>query len=197
MLRESKVERKTQETEVSLWLRVDGTGIQDIQTSIPFMDHMLSQFAKHSLFDLTIKSKGDLAVDFHHTVEDIGICFGKALEGALGNKVGIKRYGHSFIPMDEALVLVAVDLSGRPYFNFKSEVNFSGDISNIPADLLKEFFRAFSNNGRFNIHINIISGENLHHIWEAVFKAASVAIKIACSIDKKIKGIPSTKGTLI
>jgi len=194
MVRESKIERKTQETEVFLLLRIDGTGVHDIQTPIPFLDHMLSQFAKHSLFDLTIKSRGDL---FHHIVEDIGICFGKALEKALGDKAGIKRYGHSFIPMDEALVSVAIDLSGRPYFSFKSRVPFLGDINNLPADLLKEFFRAFSNNGKFNIHIDIICGENLHHIWEAVFKAVAVAIKVACSIEERVRGIPSTKGTLI
>ena len=196
MPRQARVERKTKETDIVLHLNIDGTGAAKIETGIPFFGHMLEAWARHGLVDLTVDAHGDLEVDLHHTVEDVGIVLGQALRQALGDKRGIVRYGTSYIPMDEALVSSSVDLSGRPFLVFSVPVARSR-VSNFDLDLLQEFFRAFAFNAELNLHVNMHYGENLHHIAEAVFKAVGRAVAQATRLDPRIAGVvPSTKGSL-
>jgi imidazoleglycerol-phosphate dehydratase len=194
--RQARVERKTRETDIVLQLNIDGTGASKIQTGIPFFGHMLEAFSKHGLMDLTVDASGDLEVDLHHTVEDVGIVLGKALREALGDRTGIVRYGTASIPMDETLVSAAVDISGRPFIVFNVPLRRTR-IANMDLDLLQDFFRAFAFNAELNLHVNMHYGDNLHHIAEAVFKAVARAVAQATRLDPRIAGVvPSTKGSL-
>ena len=195
MERKATVNRKTGETDINATLVSDGTGTYDISTGIGFFDHMLSGFAKHGLFDLNLKAEGDLNVDSHHTVEDVGIVIGNAIREALGDKKGIKRYGSCLLPMDESLVLCAIDLSGRPYFVY--DVNTTVDkLGEMDVETAKEFFYAISYSAGMNLHIRMLSGDNNHHILEAMFKAFAKALDMATQIDERIQGVLSTKGTI-
>ncbi|MBF0281537.1 MAG: imidazoleglycerol-phosphate dehydratase HisB [Zetaproteobacteria bacterium] len=196
MSRMATIKRATKETAIELSLNLDGDGKSDIQTSIPFLDHMLDQIVRHGLIDLTIRANGDRDIDDHHTVEDIGICFGEALYQAVGNKVGIVRYGHAYVPLDEALSRVVLDLSGRPGLEY--HVSFPKEkVGNFDIDLFKEFFQAVSNHGRMTLHIDTLRGDNNHHIIETIFKALGRALRLAISQDPRSEGvIPSTKGSL-
>jgi imidazoleglycerol-phosphate dehydratase len=196
MARKSKIKRKTQETDIILDLNLDGKGNYDISTSIPFLDHMLSLFAKHGLFDLKIKAKGDVAVDYHHTVEDVGICLGEALNKALGDKKGIRRYGSIAVPMDEALSSVSLDISDRPYLVYKVNFPKRARIKNFDPDLIEDFLQAFVNRSGITLHINVLYGRNIHHMIEAIFKALGRALSDAVRLDPRIKGVMSTKGRL-
>ena len=193
--RQARIERSTKETQIVLHLGLDGTGASKIDTGIPFFSHMLDAWARHGLLDLTVDAKGDLDVDLHHTVEDVGICLGKAFKEALGDKKGIVRYGASFLPMDEALLHAAVDISGRPYLVFNVPVERTR-IANFDLDLLKDFFRAFAFNAEITLHVTMHYGENLHHIAEAVFKAVGRALAEATRLNPRVAGVPSTKGSL-
>ena len=194
--RSAREERRTQETDVVVQLNVDGTGASKVETTIPFFDHMLSAWAKHGLMDLTVGAHGDTEIDLHHTVEDVGIVLGKALRTALGDKRGLVRYGSAFVPMDEALVFSALDLSGRSFLVFDVPLH-RARVANFDLDLLKEFFRAFAFNAEITLHVRLHYGENLHHIAEAVFKAVARALAQATRLDPRIEGIlPSTKGAL-
>ena len=191
----ARVERNTKETQISLQLGLDGAGTASVSTGIPFFDHMLEAWAKHGLMDLSVAAKGDLEVDHHHTVEDVGICLGKAFKDALGDKAGIVRYGSSYLPMDEALLHAAVDISGRPYLVFNVPLARTR-IANMDLDLLKDFFRAFAFSAEVTLHVNMHYGENLHHIAEATFKAVARALAEATRLNPRIAGVLSTKGTL-
>jgi imidazoleglycerol-phosphate dehydratase len=193
--RQARVERSTKETQIVLQLNLDGAGASKIETGIPFFTHMLEAWAKHGLMDLHVDAKGDLEVDLHHTVEDVGICLGKAFREALGDKRGIARYGASFLPMDEALLHAAVDISGRPYLVFNVPVERTR-VANFDLDLLKDFFRAFAFNAEITLHVTMHYGENLHHIAEAVFKAVGRALAEATRFNPRVGGVPSTKGRL-
>ena len=195
--RQARLERKTQETEVALQLDVDGTGASQVETTIPFFDHMLAAWSKHGLMDLSVKAQGDTAVDLHHTVEDVGIVLGKAFREAIADKRGIVRYGTAFVPMDETLVAASVDISGRPFLVFNVPAVRRSRISNFDLDLLEEFFRAFAFNAEMTLHVNLHYGRNLHHIAEAVFKAVGRALADATRINPRAEGLlPSTKGSL-
>ncbi len=195
MSRTASVNRQTSETSVNLRLEIDGTGQSDVKTGIGFFDHMLILLSKHSLFDLHIDAQGDLEVDQHHTVEDVGICFGKALGEALGDKNGIKRYGDVTLPMEESLVTVAVDLSGRIAFVFK--VDFPTEkIGNFDSQLVEVFWEAVANNALINLHLLLHHGRNSHHIAEGVFKGTARALREAVAVDPRQQGVPSSKGTL-
>lgn len=196
MARISQVKRKTNETDITVKLDLDGSGKADIKTGIGFFDHMLEQLAKHSLTDITIKTKGDLHIDAHHTVEDTGLALGQALAEAAGDKKGIRRYGHAYVPMDEALARAALDFSGRPYlvFNLDFTREFLGEMD---TELFDEFFRAFSQKAGLTLHIGVLHGANNHHMIEAVFKAVAKAMRMALEIDPRAADkVPSTKGTL-
>lgn len=193
--RYAQVHRKTNETDISLTLTLDGNGKQDIATGIGFFDHMLSGFTRHGFFDLDLKVAGDLEVDCHHTIEDTGIVLGNAIREALGDKKGIKRFGSMILPMDEALVLCAIDLSGRPYFAFDAE--FTTDrVGDMDTEMVREFFYAVSYSAGMNLHMKVLSGTNNHHIIEALFKAFGKALDDASSYDPRITDILSTKGSL-
>lgn len=196
MIRQSTVKRKTNETDIEISINLDGTGQSQLETGIPFFEHMLEQVARHGLIDLVIKAKGDLEIDAHHTVEDIGITLGQALEEALGNKSGITRYGHAYVPLDESLSRVVLDLSGRPGLVY--DVNFpSASVGQFEVELFQEFFQGFVNHAKVTLHIDNIRGTNNHHIIETVFKAFGRALRMACSNDSGMQGItPSTKGCL-
>ncbi len=195
MSRTAELSRKTAETDIILKLNLDGEGNFAIDTGIGFLDHMLTLFSKHGLIDLEIKARGDLQVDAHHTVEDIGIVLGQALKQALGDKNSIKRYGTSHVPMDEALAMVCVDLGGRPYL--VCNVEYTNErVGDMETELVEEFFRAVSVNAAMDIHINVLYGSNNHHIVEAVFKAFGRALDQAIRSDSRIKGVMSTKGSL-
>jgi imidazoleglycerol-phosphate dehydratase len=194
--RQARVERKTKETEIALQLNLDGTGAAKVQTPIPFFSHMLEAWAKHGLVDLAVEASGDVEVDIHHTVEDVGIVLGQAFGQALGDKKGIVRYGTAFVPMDEALVQASVDISGRPFLVFAVPVARTR-VSNFDLDMLQEFFRAFAFNAEVTLHVTMHYGHNLHHIAEAVFKSVGRALAQASRLDPRIAGIlPSTKGAL-
>ena len=195
MKRTSKIERETKETKISLQINLDGTGKRKIETKIGFFDHMLDLLSKHGLFDLNIKALGDLNVDGHHTVEDVGIVLGKAIKEALGDKKSINRYGHSYVPMDESLALCVVDLGGRPCLVLKAEYN-SSKVGEMDVELIEEFFRAVSINAEMNIHIKVLYGSNNHHIIEAMFKAFAKALSEASRVNERIIGVMSTKGVL-
>jgi len=193
-MRTAKVDRKTKETDIKIMLNLDGEGKYTIDTSIPFIDHMLSLMCKHGLFDMKIKAKGDTDVDYHHTVEDIGIVLGKAVKQALGNMKGISRYGRASVPMDEALASVGLDISGRPYLVYKIEFPKRSKIRNFDPDLIEDFLQAFVSNSSITLHVESPYGRNTHHIIEAIFKALGRALRQAVSIDPRVKDIPSTKG---
>lgn len=195
MTRAACIHRKTAETEVELKLSLDGIGESQVATGVGFLDHMLTLFAKHGAFDLTLKAVGDLDVDQHHTVEDVGICLGQAFREALGEKAGIRRYGHFALPMEETLCTVAVDLGGRAYFVFQADFP-TQKIGDFDSELIADFWHAFANNALCNLHINIAYGRNSHHIAEAMFKATARALRNASEHDPRQKGVPSTKGTL-
>jgi imidazoleglycerol-phosphate dehydratase len=193
--RSATITRLTQETDVRVVLDLDGNGVGTVHTGVPFLDHMLMLFAKHGLFGLEVACKGDLHIDAHHSVEDIGICLGTAFDKALGDKAGIVRFAHSYFPMDETLARVAVDLSGRPYLVYKVKVGRER-IGTLDSELVEEFWKAFVTHARVNVHIELLYGRNTHHIFEAVFKAAARALSLATRIDPRMQGIPSTKGVL-
>jgi imidazoleglycerol-phosphate dehydratase len=190
----SKIHRQTRETEVNLELKLDGRGQAKIDTGIPFLDHMLQLFAAHGYFDLTVKAVGDLEVDQHHTVEDIGICLGQALRQAVQQRPAVRRYGQARVPMDEALAQVTVDLSNRPYLHHEVQMPPGG--AGLDPQLLKEFWRAVALHGGLTLHITVPYGENTHHILEAVFKAAGRALDAATQPEPRAQGVPSTKGVL-
>jgi imidazoleglycerol-phosphate dehydratase len=194
-MRSAEVNRKTKETEISVKLDLDGTGISDITTGIGFFDHMLEGFSKHGFFDLLVTVNGDLSVDGHHSVEDTGIVLGTAIKEALGNKKGIKRFGYFILPMDDALALCAIDLGGRPYFNFEAEFTDS-KIGELDTQLIREFFYAVSYTAGMNLHIKLLNGMNDHHKAEAIFKAFGKALDEACGFDARVTDVLSTKGTL-
>lgn len=195
MERKANIERSTKETAIRLSLNLDGHGEYAIETGIGFFDHMLSHLAKHSLMDLTVKAQGDLEVDGHHTVEDVGIVLGTAIREAIGDRSGITRYGSETVPMDEALVLVAIDLGGRPYLGFDADLG-PGKLGEFDIELAKEFFRALAVQAGMNIHIRLLAGENSHHCLEAIFKAFGRSLRRAIAIDARVQGVPSTKGIL-
>jgi imidazoleglycerol-phosphate dehydratase len=195
MERKSEVTRETKETGIRLELNIDGSGKNEILTGIPFFDHMLTLFAVHGFFDLFIKASGDIEVDFHHTVEDIGLVLGDAFDNALADRKGIKRFGHAVTPMDDALSSVAVDLSKRPFLVYNIPEG-TASRGNDFISLAKEFFRAFAIRGGMNLHVNVFYGGNEHHILESIFKAAGRALDQATSFDKRLTGVRSSKGTL-
>lgn len=196
MSRAATITRTTSETDITLSLDLDGSGTADIATGIGFLDHMLTALAKHGMFDLTVRAKGDLHIDFHHTTEDVGIVLGQAFAKALGDKRGIRRFGHGVVPMDEALVDAAVDISGRPYLAWN--VSFQRPkIGEMDTELFEEFFRALAFNALVTLHVTMRAGVNAHHVAEAAFKATARALRAACEIDPRAAGaIPSTKGSL-
>jgi len=193
--RSASVRRKTNETDVALEICLDGDGRYAVDTGLPFLNHMLELFSKHALIDLDLKAKGDVDVDYHHTVEDVGLAFGTALDRALGNRDGIARYGWSIVPMDECLSHAAVDLGGRPFLVLKLACR-KKKILEFDLELIHEFFRAFVTQGRMNLHVSQLYGKEAHHAYESVFKAAARAMRTAVALDPRIKGPPSTKGTL-
>lgn len=195
MNRIAKCERKTKETNISLTLNLDGTGNNKIHTGIGFFDHMLDGFARHGLFDLNVSVSGDLDVDYHHTIEDTGIVLGTAIREALGDKAGIKRYGHMILPMDETLALCAVDLSGRPYLNFDAEFTVPR-LGEMDTEMVKEFFYAVSYSAAMNLHLKILDGGNNHHMAEALFKSFGKALDMAVMEEPRITGAWTTKGSL-
>jgi imidazoleglycerol-phosphate dehydratase len=195
MSRKASIERVTKETQIRLSLDLDGKGISKICTSVPFLDHMLDLFTRHGFFNMEVEAKGDIDIDFHHTVEDIGIVIGQAFREALGDKRGIRRYGQASVPMDETLASVAIDLSGRPYLVYNVKVP-KIKIGEFDVELVREFFQAFVNNCGVNLHVNVMYGDNVHHILEACFKAAARALDQATQMDPRIEGVLSTKGKL-
>ena len=195
-MRKAMLKRKTKETNISIDLNLDGRGSYSINTSIPFLDHMLSLMCKHGLFDIKLKAKGDIDIDDHHTVEDIGIVIGKALKQAVGDMKGIARYGQASVPMDEALASVSLDISGRPYFVYKVEFPKKSKLKDFDPDLIEDFLQAFVSSSSITLHINALYGRNIHHIIEAVFKGLGMALREAVSVNRKIKSIPTTKGLI-
>ena len=193
--RTATISRTTNETNITLSLNLDGSGQGNVNTGVQFLDHMLLLFAKHGLFDLDVSCQGDLGVDAHHSVEDIGICLGLAFEKALGDKAGLVRFAHSYFPMDETLVRAVADLSGRPYlvYNVKAERDRVGKLD---SELIEEFWKAVVSHGRMNLHIEMLYGRNMHHIFEAVFKATARALCLATRVDDRVQGVPSTKGVI-
>jgi imidazoleglycerol-phosphate dehydratase len=193
--RKAVVKRTTRETEIELSLNLDGEGRSTVRTGIGFLDHMLTAFATHGVFDLDVTCQGDLHVDAHHSVEDIGIALGQALKEALGDKAGITRFGHAYCPLDEALSRCVIDLSGRPWLVF--DVTFQAPrVGDLPTELFEDFFWALADHGRLNLHLDLIRGRNAHHIAETLFKASSRALSTAVALDPRRKGVPSTKGSL-
>jgi imidazoleglycerol-phosphate dehydratase len=193
--RRAEIKRATAETEIALSLDLDGSGRADVVTGVGFLDHMLTLFARHGIFDLTVRCQGDLHVDQHHTVEDVGICLGQAVAEAVGDKRGIVRYGTFTVPMDESLVMASLDLSGRAYLVCDLDLR-NRRIGDFDAELVPEFFRAVSGNARMNLHVHQFYGDNAHHIAEAAFKAFARALDAATRLDERVSGVPSTKGTL-
>ena len=195
MARTSHVKRSTSETQIEVRLNLDGTGIQDIQTPVPFLDHMLAQLARHGYFDLTVKAKGDTHIDSHHTLEDVGIAVGQAFKEALGDKKGIRRFAEANVPLNEALAQCIIDISGRAFFVFNLELP-KAKLGEFDVELVPEFFQAFSANSGMTLHFNSPYWNNLHHITEALFKAFARALDSACTLDSRSGDVPSTKGTL-
>lgn len=195
MSRKASIERNTKETEIKLNLNLDGTGYSDVETGVGFFNHMLDGFTRHGLFDLSVRVHGDLEVDDHHTIEDTGIVLGSAIKETVGDKKGIRRYGSCILPMDEALVLCAVDLSGRPYFSWDAEFT-SEKIGDMSTEMIKEFFYAISYTSGMNLHIKVLTGGNSHHVAEAMFKSFAKALDQAVSFDPRITDVLSTKGSL-
>jgi imidazoleglycerol-phosphate dehydratase len=195
MKRKADLERKTKETQIAAALNLDGSGEYEIRTDVGFLDHMLALFAAHGLFDLNVSAQGDIEVDYHHTVEDVGLVIGSLINKALGTRKGIVRYGQSAVPMDDALAEVVIDLSNRPYLVFRQPAEMPRQ-NVFDASLAKEFFRAVAQKSGMNLHITIVYGENWHHMIEAVFKAFARALRQAVAMDGRRKGVPSTKGSL-
>lgn len=195
MVRKGEINRKTKETRITLRLDLDGSGKYSISTGIPFFDHMLSLLAMHGFFDLRIEAEGDIEVDFHHTVEDVGICLGDGFRKAVGDGEGLRRYGMAIIPMDETLVSVALDLSMRPYLVYNPSLK-KRRVGLFDLDLIEEFYRAFINHGGITLHINTLYGKNSHHIIEAIFKGVGRALDMASLLDQRVSGVMSTKGML-
>jgi imidazoleglycerol-phosphate dehydratase len=195
MPRTATIDRSTRETQIHLELNLDGTGIVNLSTGVGFFDHMLELLARHGCLDLTVQAKGDLHVDAHHTVEDVGICLGQAIRNALGDKEGIRRYGHFTLPMEETLCSAAIDLSGRYFLVFNAPMP-SPKIGDFDSELVEDFWQAVAANALCNLHVNVHYGRNTHHISEAIFKCAARALRMAVEMDPRQKGIPSTKGTL-
>ncbi|MFC5450908.1 imidazoleglycerol-phosphate dehydratase HisB [Paenibacillus aestuarii] len=193
--RTASIARKTNETDIALSFDVDGTGVSEIQTDVPFLNHMLDLFTKHGQFNLKVDAKGDIEIDDHHTVEDIGICLGQTLREALGDKRGIKRYANVFIPMDEALAQVAIDISNRPHFEYRAQYP-SQNVGSFDTQLVHEFLWKLALEARITLHVIVHYGQNTHHMIEAVFKALGRALDEATSIDPRVQGVPSTKGVL-
>lgn len=195
-MRTFEIKRKTKETDIELSLNLDGRGVSNINSGCGFLDHMLTLFSKHSRFDLNLTCHGDVEVDYHHTVEDIGICLGQAFKSALGDKKGITRYGDTILPMDEALILSAVDVSGRSFLCYNVNIR-AKRVGNFDVELIEEFMIAFTQNAGINLHVNQLAGKNVHHILEGVFKSMARSLKVAVKIDEQTKDeIPSTKGVL-
>jgi len=195
MARTATISRKTKETEISVTLDLDGRGTHEIESGVPFLDHMLTQIARHGFFDLQVSARGDLEIDAHHTVEDLGICLGEAFKQALGDKSGVRRYGRGSMPMHEALAAVVLDFSGRPFLVYNVPLP-KVQIGNFDLELVEEFFTAFCNHAGANVHVNLAYGDNLHHIVEAVFKAFARALDEATQLDPRVEGVLSSKGTL-
>jgi imidazoleglycerol-phosphate dehydratase len=195
MARTAKVSRKTKESDITVELEIDGAGQASIQTGMPFFNHMLDSFSRHGFFDIQIAAKGDLEVDFHHTVEDVGLALGQAFKDALGDKHGIRRFGEASCPLDEALAEVVVDLSGRPYLYYNVKIR-PGRVGDFDTDLPHEFYAGFANQLGMNLHIDVPRGENPHHIIEACFKAFARAMDTATQVDPRVQGVLSTKGSL-
>ena len=193
--RTGTVARKTKETDIQLQLRLDGAGRYEVATGIPFLDHMLELFARHGFFDLTVRARGDLEVDYHHTVEDVGLALGQALRDALGDKSGIRRFGESSVPLDEALVTTVVDLSGRPFLVYDVKIK-QAKIGSFDVELIHDFLLALTNQTGMNLHVRMASGRNPHHIVEATFKSLARALDLATQRDSRISGVLSTKGIL-
>lgn len=194
-IRTAQIQRETSETDIDLTFTVEGSGDSEINTGIGFFDHMLTALTRHGLFDLIVSCKGDLEVDAHHTVEDVGICLGQALSDAIGDKAGITRFGSAYVPMDEALARAVVDLSGRSHLVYNAD--FSEElIGTFPTALGLEFFTALAHNGRLNLHIDLIRGSNAHHGMEAIFKAVARSLRQTVAFDERVRGVPSTKGSL-
>ncbi|MFO7937513.1 MAG: imidazoleglycerol-phosphate dehydratase HisB [Kiritimatiellia bacterium] len=196
MKRKAELERKTRETDIKIKINLDGTGRFEIDTGIGFLDHMLELLAKHSLIDLAVKASGDIHVDYHHTVEDLGLVLGACISKALGDRKGIRRYGFFLMPMDETLCEAVVDLGGRPYIVFQSPMKHMM-VRDFEVKLIEEFFRAFSVEGRMNIHMRQIQGDDVHHVCEAFFKGFARALRAAVETDPRESGVPSSKGTLV
>lgn len=196
MSRSATLERKTSETEIRLTWNLDGSGVSKISTGIAFFDHMLTLFSKHGLFDLELTAKGDIEVDYHHTVEDTGILLGQAITKALGDKAGIRRYGFFYVPMDEALVRSVVDLSGRPFLAYNAPADVPAIGAAFSFQLVEEFLRAISVNAGMNLHVDVLAGRDAHHMAEGIFKSLARALDEATRIDPRVQGIPSTKGVL-
>ncbi|MGO0063532.1 imidazoleglycerol-phosphate dehydratase HisB [Brevibacillus fluminis] len=193
--RSARISRKTNETDITLGFGIDGEGKNRLETDVPFLNHMLDLFAKHGQFNLDVVAKGDIEIDYHHTVEDIGICLGKALREALGDKKGIKRYGNAFVPMDDSLAQVVIDLSNRPHLEYRAAYP-STQVGQFPTELVHEFLWKLALEARMNLHVILHYGQNTHHMIEAIFKALGRALDEATSIDPRVKGVPSTKGVL-
>ncbi|MFD2114920.1 imidazoleglycerol-phosphate dehydratase HisB [Paenibacillus yanchengensis] len=194
-VRKAAVERTTSETDIKLSFQVDGTGKTELETDVPFLNHMLDLFAKHGQFDLAVRAIGDVDIDDHHTTEDIGICLGQTLREALGNKAGIKRYASVFVPMDEALAQVIIDVSNRPHLHFQAEFP-SAHVGSFTTELVHEFLWKFALEARITLHVIVHYGQNTHHMVEAIFKALGRALDEATTIDPRVQGVPSTKGLL-
>ncbi|HTD89061.1 MAG TPA: imidazoleglycerol-phosphate dehydratase HisB [Burkholderiales bacterium] len=195
MARQAQVTRNTNETQISVSLNLDGSGKSTLATGVDFLDHMLDQVARHGVFDLEVNAKGDLHIDAHHTVEDVGITLGQAFAKAIGDKAGVRRYGHAYVPLDEALSRVVVDLSGRPGLNMKIDF-VRARIGEFDVDLTREFFQGFVNHALVTLHIDNLKGDNAHHQAETAFKAFGRALRMAVELDSRTQGVPSTKGTL-
>lgn len=195
MGRTGTVERNTKETEIIVSVELEGSGKAEIETGMPFFDHMLDSFSRHGLFDIKLQAKGDLEVDYHHTVEDVGLALGEAFKKALGDKKGIRRFGEASCPLDETLAKVVIDLSGRPYLSYNVKIR-PGRVGSFDTDLPHEFYAAFANQLGMNLHIDVVRGENPHHIIEACFKAFARAMDMATGLDERITGVLSTKGSL-
>lgn len=195
MKRTAKVSRKTSETSINVEINIDGSGKAKLNSSIGFLDHMLDQIARHGLFDLNVEAQGDLHIDAHHTVEDIGITLGQAFTKALGERTGIRRYGHAYVPLDEALSRVVLDISGRPGLEFSAQFS-RARIGEFDVDLIHEFFQGFVNHANITLHVDNLKGENAHHQAETIFKAFGRALRVAVELDDRVQGTPSTKGML-
>jgi imidazoleglycerol-phosphate dehydratase len=195
MARQAQINRDTQETQISVKLNLDGSGSAKLASGIPFLDHMLDQIARHGLVDLEVKAKGDLHIDAHHTVEDIGITLGQAFAKAIGDKKGVRRYGHAYVPLDEALSRVVIDLSGRPGLEMSGKFT-RARVGDFDVDLVREFFQGFVNHALVTLHLDNLKGVNAHHQVETLFKAFGRALRMAVELDPRVKGVPSTKGKL-